>query len=155
MTNNSRRNKMLVSLLVILLLTNCVSLFFFLKDNRELNKSRDEKQVEYMRRELGLSDEQLAQYKRLREYRDSLMAPLYDSLRESKFKMISYLRQPATSVPDSVIRQAATEISNRQQAIEVAFYQHFRRVQSICKPGQMPLFDSVLTKMVYRTTGKN
>lgn len=155
MTNNSRRNKMLVSLLVILLLTNCVSLFFFLKDNRELNKSRDEKQVEYMRRELGLSDEQLAEYKRLREYRDSLMAPLYDSLRESKFKMISYLRQPATSVPDSVIRQAATEISNRQQAIEVAFYQHFRRVQSICKPAQMPLFDSVLTKMVYRTTGKN
>jgi hypothetical protein len=152
---SSGRNKMLVSLVVILLITNFVVLYFLLESNNELNKSRDEKQVDYMKKELGLSQEQTEKYKALRSYRDSLLQPLNDSLRIYKLKMIGFLQQPAASVPDSLVRQTAVEISNRQQDIEVEFYQHFRRVQAICQPAQLPLFDSVLLKMVYRTTGKN
>jgi hypothetical protein len=148
------KSKMLVLLVIVLLLTNVAMLYYLLKNNSEEKKTRDEKQVEYMRKELRLDESQLHQYISLRAKRDSVMAPLNESLRESKMKMIGYLRQPAGSVPDSVVKATAEEISDKQKEIEFAFYEHFRRIQAICKPDQIPLFDSVLIKMVNRTTNK-
>ena len=148
------KSKMLVLLVIVLLLTNAAMLYYLLKNNAELKKTRNQKQVEYMIRELKLDENQAKQYIALRAKRDSIMGPLNDSLRVSKMKLIGYLHQPAGSVPDSLVKEAAVEISKKQQHIEFAFYQHFRRIQTICKPEQRTLFDSVLVKMVNRTTNK-
>lgn len=148
------KSKMLVLLVIVLLLTNAAMLYYLLKNNSEEKKTRDEKQVEYMRKELKLDDSQLKLYLALRAKRDSVLTPLNASLRESKMKMIGYLRQAPASVPDSLVRQTAAEISSKQKDIELAYFEHFRRIQSICKPDQLPLFDSVLIKMVNRTTNK-
>lgn len=147
------RNKMLVILVVILLLTNAAMLYYFTRDNKEETKSRSERQLDYVRKELKLDDKQLAQYKALRAQRDSIMKPMNESLRVVKMKMIGYLRLPANTIPDSVISKTAAEITEKQKAIEEAFYYHFRRVQAICRPDQQDLFDSVLIRMVIRNTG--
>ena len=147
------RNKMLVILVVILLLTNAAMLYYFTRNNKEETKSRSEKQLDYVRKELKLDDKQFAQYKALRAQRDSIMKPMNESLRVVKMKMIGYLKQPANNVPDSVVAKTAAEITEKQKAIEEAFYYHFRRMQAICRPDQRDLFDSVLIRMVIRNTG--
>jgi protein CpxP len=151
--SSSVRSKMLVILVVVLLLTNAAMLYYFTRDNKEEPKTRSERQVEYIRKELKLDDKQLAAYKALRVQRDSIMKPMNESLRVAKMKMINYLKKPANTVPDSLISQTATEITQRQKAIEEAFYYHFRRIQSICRPEQLSLFDSILVRMVIRNTG--
>lgn len=148
------RSRLLVLLVVILVVTNAVMLYLLLQDSKEQKKTREEKQVEFMQKELKLDNGQLDRYKALRAKRDSLLVPLNDSLRVSKFKMLDYLRQPAGAVPDSLVRQVADEISRRQKEIEVAYYYHFRRIQAICRPDQVPLFDTVLINMINRTTNK-
>ena len=51
------------------------------------------------------------------------------------------------------VEQTAAEITEKQKGIEVAYYYHFRRVQALCRPDQLPLLDTVLTRMVMRNTG--
>ena len=148
------KSKMLVLLVVVLLLTNAGMLYFLLKNSSEEKKSKEQKQVEYMKKELRLDDNQYQKYLGLRHKRDSVLVPLYDSLRESKMKIIDYLRQPVASVPDSLVLALENEISAKQQKIDLEYYRHFRRIHGICRPDQLSLFDSVLVKMVNRTTNK-
>jgi len=68
--------------------------------------------------------------------------------------MLSYLKQPSSAANDSSVANTATEITNAQRGIEIAFHQHFRRLRAICRPDQVPLLDSLLVQMVNRTTNK-
>ena len=148
------KSKMLVILVVVLLLTNLGMVYFLLKNSSEEKKSREQKQVEYMTKELKLDEKQLPEYIALRKKRDQVLIPLYDSLRDAKMQMVTYLRQPASAVPDSLVLAVENEISYRQQQIDMEYFRHFRRIQAICRPDQLSLFDSVLVKMVNRTTNK-
>lgn len=155
------RSKMLLILVVVLLLTNVAMLYYFTRETKETPKeevktdtlSRNEKQVEYVRTSLKLDEKQLAAYRALRAQRDSIVRPMNEALRVVKMKMIGFLKQPATEIPESLVAQTAADITAKQKEIEIAYYYHFRRVQAICRPDQLPLLDSVLTRMVIRNTG--
>jgi len=149
------RNKMLVILVGVLLLTNVAMLYYLVRDYKEDKKSRSEKQVDFVKKELHLDDTQLNQYLGLRVTRDSIMKPMNDALRAAKMKMVGYLKLPSSAVPDSLVANTAAEITSHQKDIEVAYYHHFRRMQTICRPDQLHLLDSILVQMVNRTTKKS
>ena len=149
-----RKNQMLVILVVVLLLTNVGMLYYLVKDYKEDKKSRSEKQVDWVKKELKLDDQQMKQYLSLRARRDSAIQPINDQMRAYKLQIIEYLQQPATAETDSLAANAAAIISNYQKGIELAYYQHFRRMRSMCRPDQLPLFDSLLIRMVNRNTNK-
>lgn len=145
---------MLVILVVVLVLNNIAMLIYFTRGKKEeAPKSRSDRQVEYIRKEMKLTDEQLERYKALRSYRDSIVRPLNDSLRVAKMRMIDHLRLPPDAVPDSALDRVAAEIADRQKPIEKEFYNHFRRVQALCNPEQLKTLDSMLVRMVIRNTG--
>jgi hypothetical protein len=52
-----------------------------------------------------------------------------------------------------MMQLAAEKIAAKQVPIEVAFHQHFKRIQAICNPQQLKSFDSMLLRMVRRSTG--
>jgi len=148
------RNKMLVILVAVLLLTNAAMLYYLVRDYKEDKKTRTEKQVDWVKKELRLDETQLNQYIGLRATRDSIMKPMNEALRAAKMKMIGYLKLPPDAVPDSLVVKTAAEITGCQKDIEVAYYHHFRRMQTICRPDQLHLLDSILVQMVNRTTKK-
>ncbi|HMP92773.1 MAG TPA: hypothetical protein PKD90_07875 [Phnomibacter sp.] len=146
------RNKVLLLVIAALLITNIGILWYYNKpEPQEKPRSRNERSAEYIKKELGFNDEQLAQYLRLRSLRDSLLRPINLQMREARLHMISLLQQP--NVPDSVANKAFEAIGKVQIPMEREYYNHFRRMQAICTPEQLPRFDSMLNKMVRRNTG--
>jgi Spy/CpxP family protein refolding chaperone len=145
-------HKVLVLLVVALLLTNLAVLYYF-TGKKEEPKSSGDRQLEWIKKELQLTDAQATTYLSLRHKRDSLLKPLNTSLRQSKLKMIALLRQP--DAPDSAVRAVAADITAHQLPIEEQYYQHFRRVQAMCTPEQLPILDSMMVRMVNRNTGGN
>lgn len=152
------RNKFLVILVLLLLVTNAGMLWYFMSndcdnhDKKEEKLSRNDKQVAYMVKELGLDSVQKAEYIALRVRRDSALRPLNDNLREAKLRLMDYLKE--SNVSDSVVAAATAQIAARQQPIELEFYKHFGRVRSICKPEQVAKYDSMLVHFVNKNTGK-
>lgn len=146
-------NKVLLSLLVLLLLTNIGMLWYFTREEKIEAKpvSRTERMAVMVQRELNLTEEQKQQYIALRLKRDSLLAPLNADLRAAKLEMINLLKQD--SVPDSVVLAVAQKIAARQVPIETEFYKHFIRIKAMCQPQQYSAFDSLLIRMVRRNTG--
>lgn len=153
MMNTGNNNKVLLSLLVLLLLTNVGMLWYFTREEKIEAKpvSRTERMAAMVQKELGLTDEQKQQYITLRLKRDSLLAPLNADLRAAKVEMINLLKQD--NVPDSVVQAVAEKIAARQVPIETEFYRHFIRVKAMCQPQQYSAFDSLLNRMVRRNTG--
>ena len=152
MAANNGRNKTLVLLVIVLLLTNAGMLIYFLGAlDKERNKTKSERTIERVHKEMKFDDAQLEQYKLLRQKRDSFMKPMYVEVRAARMKMVDLLRQPSAS--DSAVTAIAAEIVAKTQPIEVEHYKHFRRVEAICRPDQLSLFDSLLVNMVLRKTG--
>jgi Spy/CpxP family protein refolding chaperone len=151
--NTGNNNKVLLSLLVLLLLTNIGMLWYFTREEKIETKpvSRTERMAAMVQREMNLTDEQKQQYIALRLKRDSLLAPLNADLRAAKLEMINLLKQD--NVPDSMVKAVADKIAAKQVPIEMEFYKHFVRIKAMCQPQQYGSFDSLLNRMVRRNTG--
>ncbi|HSC54911.1 MAG TPA: hypothetical protein VLC98_14860 [Phnomibacter sp.] len=150
---NSSSKPALIILIVVLILTNAGMLWYFTRDTKEETKqlSRTERMAEAMRKEIGFDGAQISEYINLRNRRDSIMAPMYLELRAAKFDMVKLLN--AEGVTDSMLVQAAQKVAAKQVPIEVAFHQHFKRIQAICNAEQLKRLDTMLNKMVRRNTG--
>jgi len=144
-------NRVLLVIIAVLLLTNLGMLLYFTGGSKKEERkpmSRAERAAEMMRKDVGFTDEQVEQYKQLRQRRDDEMKDLNANLRAERAKLMELLRQP--DVPDSVVLNVAKAIGEKTVPVEVAFYQHFRRVQQICTPEQMPRYDSMLMRIMVR-----
>jgi periplasmic protein CpxP/Spy len=144
---------MLILLIVVLLITNLGMLWHFTHESKEEVKqvSRTERMADMMKKELGFNDVQAQEYIHLRLMRDSIMKPLNDSMRAARMELLELVRQ--SNVPDSMVLLAAQKIARAQVPLEVEFFRHFKRIQAVCKPEQLPQFDSMLVRMVRRNTG--
>jgi periplasmic protein CpxP/Spy len=150
--DNTGKNKILLLIIAVLVVTNLGMLWYFSKPEKEEKpRSRNERMAEYMKKELGFDDAQVKQYLAYRELRDSVMAPLNMEMRAARMEMVNLLRQP--SVPDSLVKAVVTRIGEKQVPIELESYNHFRRTQSLCRPDQQAKYDSMLVRMVKRNTG--
>jgi protein CpxP len=150
------RNKFLVILVVVLVLTNLGMLWYFTsngKSSKEEKLSKNDRQVAFMVKELSLDSTQKAAYIALRAKRDSALNPLNEDLREAKLKLMSLLKEG--NVSDSLMTAATTEIAAKQQPIEMEFYKHFQRVRALCNPQQEAKYDSMLVRFVNKSTGKD
>jgi periplasmic protein CpxP/Spy len=150
---NTATNKILVTLVVALLCTNLALIYYFTRrhGSADARNGSGDRQLEWIKKELQLTEAQTAQYLALRQKRDSLLRPLNEQLRESKMKMLELLRQPGPN--DSLVQRVAAEITRHQQPIEREYFEHFRRVQALCTPTQRTNFDSMLVRMILRNTG--
>ena len=152
---NKGRNKFLVILVIVLLLTNLGMLWYFTSDkkgNDGEKMGKNERQVAFMTKQLSLDSNQREHYSLLRARRDSVLKPLNDSLREAKLNLVFLLKQDHVS--DSLVMAAIDGIAARQKPIELEFYRHFSRVRSMCRDGQVAKYDSMLVNMVNKNTGK-
>lgn len=149
-----RNQKTLLFLIIILLITNFSLLYLLLnpaEKPKEPELTRSERMVKMVQNELSLTPSQLEAYIILRQKRDSILKPLQQELRIAKFEMLQMLQKDSLS--DEQVKAAADKVGSVQPAIEMAYFNHFRRIQAMLATEQQPKFDTLLQRMIYRNTG--
>ncbi|NII27485.1 periplasmic heavy metal sensor [Pseudoflavitalea sp. X16] len=151
------RQKWLLLLVAILLVTNIITLSFYWSmkpADRPRNNDggdRQKRMGQFMVNELKLDKEQETIYWQLRDTMMSRQKPLMDSIRNTKKRFFDLLKEPAPQ--DSVLQAKADEIGALQKQLDLITFQHFQQVRALCKPEQVLKFDTVIKEIVNRMTG--
>jgi Spy/CpxP family protein refolding chaperone len=152
--NNPSRNRNLLFIIGILVLTNIAVLGYFLWFKKPVEPKRPDPRngmTEMLKKDVGFNDDQEAQYKKLKDEQWATIKPMFDEMRKAKVNLFRLLSDPNTS--DSAVRKAADVIADQQKALDVQTYSHFKKVRAICTPDQQPKYDSLIQRM-FRKMGR-
>ena len=145
------RTKILTFLVGILLLTNIALVVFFVGKGPEKRSPRGGERSsavrEFLQDSIGFNEQQLAKYDQLRQQNRENMRPLFEDLGNAKMAYYKFINQPAA---DSAGQAAAALIGEKQKALDMAFFNHFRQVRELCTPEQQPKYDSMVQQVIRR-----
>jgi regulatory protein YycI of two-component signal transduction system YycFG len=157
MINNQNRSKVFITIISILLIANIalVYLFFTKKDVDKHEKHPDRKTMiaNFLKTEIGFDSLQLQQYDTLSNRHKGNMKEMLDSLRSTKDKQFGQLA--AGNFSDSVMNRVADESAASQKMMELRMFNHLKNVRSLCKPAQLPKFDSLFVKVLNKKGGND
>ncbi len=153
---NNPRNRNLLIIIGVLLFTNIAVLVYFFSEREGKSYARGEEKdrgnmAEMLQKEVGFNDEQTAQYKQLKTLQKQTIKPMYDEMRKAKDSLFRLLSYPGTS--DSLLNKVSDDIAQKQKALDLQTFNHFKRVRALCTPDQQPKYDSLVIRMV-RKMGK-
>ncbi len=152
---STTRNRNLLIIIGVLLLTNIAVLAYFLTPKKASGAAQSEQRdrsgvADQLQKEVGFNDEQLAQYKLLKEKQRQTLKPMFDDMRKAKdslFRLLSF------EVSDSVMNNAANVIAQKQKALDLQTLTYFKQVRALCTPEQQPKYDSLILRM-FKKMGK-
>ena len=152
---STKKYKALVTLIILLVLTDVVLLIFFISHQSPSDKrghSRDQNGLAaVLSKEVNFDTSQMSQYMQLRSSQRAAGRPLFDSLRISKENFYALLGQ--SSVSDSIINNYAEKIAMSQKQLDLQMFNYFQQVRKLCTPQQLPQFDSLIKKTVIKMIG--
>jgi len=152
---STTRNRNLLIIIGVLLLTNVAVLVYFLGQKRNSGPGQGTTKrstvTEMLQDEVGFDEEQTAKYKELKDRQREKIRPMYDNMRKAKDSLFRLLSYPDTS--DSLLNKAADVIAQRQKELDIETFNHFRRVRTLCTPDQLPQYDSLVLRLL-RKMGK-
>ncbi len=155
--NSVAKNKSLVSIIIFLLITNIAMLVFFVVLNkppkRDSHGGNQNGMSGMLQREVGFSKDQIDAYQSIRKDQMDTIHVLFDQLRKSKMDFYDLIY--SSQVSDSSLNKAGDIIAERQKALDLYMFNHFKKVRNICTPDQLQKFDSTIKKVLIRMTGKN
>jgi len=155
MINKQNRSKVFLVIIGILLVANIAMVSFFLlkKDGGKRDKKPEWKTVisGFLKNEIGFDTVQLKQYDSLSDRHKDNMKNLMDSLRSTKEKQFKELA--AVNFSDSAMNAVADRSAATQKTMELKMFNHLRNIRLLCKPEQLPKFDSLFGKVLNRRGG--
>jgi hypothetical protein len=150
-TSNKRP---LIFIILFLLLTNIGVLGYFLWDRKPSQQGGSGKGpgISFaLQNEVGFDDQQIADYRKLKEQQWAAIKPMFADLHKAKD---SFFRMVSNENPsDSMVNAGAGLIAEKQKAIELQAFSHFKQVRALCRPDQLEKYDSLVQRMI-RKTGK-
>jgi Na+-transporting NADH:ubiquinone oxidoreductase subunit NqrC len=152
--NTTSTNRNLLVIIGVLLLTNIAVLVYFLwlKEPEKASANKDKNGMsEMLKKDVGFNDQQLAQYKQLKDSQSNTIRPMFDDMRKVKDSLFRLLGTP--NVSDSLLNKAADAIAQKQKALELQTFNHFRKLRGLCTAEQQPKYDSMVVRM-FRKMGK-
>lgn len=155
--NRPPRQKWLLILVAILLLTNIatLSIYWFKKPAHEgapgrEGANREKRMGQFMVDQLKFDATQEAAYWKLRDSMMTIQKPVMDSIRNAKKRFFDLLNQSETT--DSTLITHSNEIADLQKKLDLVTFRHFQNVRAICRPDQLQKFDTVIKEIVNRMT---
>lgn len=151
------KSKPLVFIIVVLLISNLVMLYFFIgrREDKKPHEVRKPFMVESLQKEVGFNSEQIAQLEVLRKKQKERMKPLFDSLRNAK---LALYKTAGLGQQDSMVQAAADQVGASQKAIELQMLSHFNEIRTLCTPAQQKAYDTLVSnitkKMISGSHGK-
>lgn len=151
----SKRHKILIVAIVILVITNIASLSYMWSYKRDystppLHNNNDNRggMGNFVVRELGFDSVQTAQYHELRDRFVTKQKVLIDSVKNLRKE---FYEQLTTDQLDSTsIEGYAQRISDVQALLDARTFNHFRRVKAICTPEQAAKYDTITKEVIKR-----
>jgi Spy/CpxP family protein refolding chaperone len=155
---NNPRNRNLLIIIGVLLLTNIAVLAYFLGQKKPgkpgFATSKERSGIgEMLQKEVGFNDDQLAQYKVLKDQQRETLRPMFDDMRKSKdslFRLLSY-----TGQADSLVDQVTDAIARKQKTLDLQTFNYFKKVRGLCTPEQQPRYDSLIVRTFRKMGGKS
>lgn len=140
--------KILAVAVVLLLLINVAMLIMMLRNKCHTpEKSRGRgNPVEMMTKELGLTDQQQGEFKKLKEAHFTAITPLFDSVRTLKKSLFELMKK--ADVSDSTVAAYSALIAEQQAQIDKATVKHFRTVRALLNADQQKKYDEMVEKML-------
>lgn len=148
------KNKNLLVIIAVLLLTNISVLGYFIwykKDKPNEPKDNRTSFVDMLKNEVGFSEEQVTQYKLLKDKQSETVRPMYQDMRKMKDSLFQLLSNPSTN--DSILNKFTDNIALKQKTIDLQTFHHFKEIRDLCKEGQQVKYDTVVLRM-FRRMGK-
>ena len=142
------RNKILVTIITVLLLSNTTAIIWFLvlKDNGRRPDRHRSPMTEFLQKEVGFTPQQLHLFDSLKQRHHTIVKPLGEDLSRSRDSLYNLIGKPAAT--DSAVQAAAAIIGRKQSVLELQLYDNFRQIRGICTPAQLPKFDSLAPSLV-------
>lgn len=137
-------NKWVLLLVIFLVLSN-LALVFFAFSNSVQKKNHQE---DWMKKELGLSDEQSSQFKEKKESFMTSMKPRWEQVNILKDSLYRHLGDE--QVPDSLVNYYTSKWMEKTRENDQLLFHHFRDLRKICNKDQLPKYDTIVSKMVTR-----
>ncbi len=154
--NSNTKTKSLITIIIFLLITNIAMIIFFMVLSKPVEKrSRSHEpggMYKSLQNEVGFSQDQLNQYKALRETQMKNVRPMFNQVRKSKENFYDLIS--LEQVSDSMLTSDADSIAEKQKSLDMQMFLYFKNVRKICTPAQMQKFDSVMKKVIGRMVGR-
>lgn len=152
MMKPQNRSKVLLTIIGILLVANIALIAFFMtkKDGSKKEKRPDRRAMiaKFLKTEIGFDTVQLQQYDTLSLAHKVKMKTMFDSARITKDRQFKELT--ASDFSDSMMNIIADRSAQSQKIMELQMFNHLKNVRLLCKPEQLPKFDSLFVKMLNR-----
>ncbi len=144
------KNKILIVIIAVLLLTNIVLVSFLLlnkpSSKKGMRSDRTALIAAFLEKELGFDQQQLKQYENISDPNRTKVSAMFEALgkdKEQQFKQLA-----TDNFSDAAILKTADLIAFRQKEIDIVLYNHFKQIRNLCTPPQQPKFDSMFYKVL-------
>lgn len=150
MSNSQSKNRTLIFIIALLLITNIAMLVYFMSFNRKKgNDGRSKGGFEnILQKEVGFNSDQVARFKALRETHWSEAKKQMEEIKQVKLQLFNLTKE--ANVSDSAVMSLADSIAGIQKQIEINSFKHFKGTRALCTAQQQPAYDSLMTKIITR-----
>jgi protein CpxP len=131
--------KLLSIFAIVLLITNLISLVYIFKNK----PGRGEGPKDYVIEKLNFDEDQINEYQKLIDVHRTIIRQSDQKIHALKSQLYIGLNKNDKPKNDSLINA----IAKVQIYIENTHCNHFKDIQSLCKPGQIKAFDALLLEM--------
>jgi periplasmic protein CpxP/Spy len=146
--NSASKNKMLISLVVLLLIANTATIAYFWINRSKEPGNPKERPNEYLVRELKFDSSQQEQLEALVKKHRETVERLRQQVRSAKDSFFSLVHEPLAN--DSVKKAAAASVSRITEQIDLITLDHFQQIRKICNTEQQKRFDEIIQEVIRR-----
>lgn len=150
--NQVSRNKILLTIIAILLVTNIVMLALFLKKKPHEEGPKRLGFSEKLKNDVGFTAQQMAIFEPKRDKFWAKVREQFDTIKKTKVDFYHYMYDPG--VPDSIVEAKADIIGRQQRDLDLYVVRHFKDIRTLCTPQQLPRYDSLLPPLIERMTAR-
>lgn len=150
--NQLSRNKVLLSIIAVLLITNLVMLFWFFNMHRPGKEQKSPGFTEQLKTNVGFTKEQMAEFEPRKNLFWENMRKRFNDIKAAKVELYQFMYDP--NAPDSLMETKAEVIGDQQKEMDLYVVRHFKEVRKLCTPEQLPKFDSLLPPIIERMTAR-
>ena len=147
-------NKILTVAVILLLLVNGVMLVFMLKNRKPHNfkpQGGNGGTFEMMVKELNMTAQQQADFKKLKEAHFTAIRPVFDSVRVLKQSLFALVK--TETVNDSLVSAYSSKIAVQHAIADKLTINHFRKVRTLFSGDQQTKYDEFIQKMMQQRQG--
>ena len=146
-----RKVRSLGFIAAFLLVTNIIMLIFFLgiNDSKKTLHLKDGLVGNYLKKDIGFSENQMQQYRSLRKNDMDSMKSFFTDLHTAKDSFYRFVTFPST---DSELITYGREIGNKQMSLDIQMLAHFKKVRALCTAEQKIKFDSSFKTVISKIT---